>query len=91
MSEPLTRLYATLPNGHRRLMAEIGAASKYFGFNAPSDLHLEENRTKCAILIRDGWIHNGGMHECKWEIEQGRLSRLVKDGRIVSETWERSE
>lgn len=77
MSTPVTRLWYIEPNGKRRLMNTISSSSQFFSFKAPNNLHLEEQRIKCAEMIRDGWVQNGGMHQGSWEIEQGKSDPVV--------------
>ena len=79
----VTRLWFTDKNGQRRLMNTIHASSLFFGFNAPKNLHLKEQRVKCAEILRDGWINQGQMSGT-WEIEEGEsdaivLSKMVDD------------
>lgn len=72
----VTRLWHTDESGNRRLMNTITSTSQFFGFTAPRNLHLEEQRTKCAEIIRDGWIQCGQM-KGTWEIEQGKPDPVV--------------
>lgn len=71
MGTPVTRLWHIDEKGRRRLYATIDYGSGFHGFKAPPDLHLESQRTKCAEIIRDGWINQGGVFHGVWEIEQG--------------------
>lgn len=72
----VTRLWHIGEDGKRRLMNTITSTSRFFGFNAPPNLHLEEQRTKCAEIIRDGWIQCGQM-KGTWKIEQGKHDPVV--------------
>lgn len=72
----VTRLWHIDEKGNRRLMNTITGSSMFFGFRTPRNLHLEEQRTKCAEMIRDGWIQCGQM-DGKWEIEQGKSDPIV--------------
>lgn len=69
MESTETQLWYIGEDGRRRLMNTIKAGSRFFGFKAPDDLHLEENRQKCAEILRDGWRNQGGMIHGKWEIK----------------------
>lgn len=77
MSTPVTRLWYIEPNGKRRLMNTISSGSQFFSFKAPNNLHLEEQRAKCAEIIKRGWIEQGGMTQGTWEIEQGKSDPVV--------------
>lgn len=72
----VTRLWHISEDGKRTLMNTITSTSQFFGFTAPRNLHLEEQRTKCAEIIRDGWINQGSM-KGTWEIEQGKPDPVV--------------
>ena len=72
----VTRLWHIDEGGKRRLMNTITGSSQFFGFTPPRNLHLEEQRTKCAEIIRDGWIQCGQM-KGTWKIEQGKHDPVV--------------
>lgn len=72
----VTRLWHIDEKGNRRLMNTITSTSQFFGFRTPRNMHLEEQRTKCAEIIRDGWIQCGRM-KGTWEIEQGKSDPIV--------------
>lgn len=61
-----TRLYY-----QGRLMNTITPTSSFFSFNAPADLYKQENQMKCAIILRDGWVHNAGHDINDFEILTG--------------------
>lgn len=72
----VTTLWFTDKDGKRRLMNTISPSSLFFGFKAPNNLHLLEQRVKCAEILRDGWINQGGMSGL-WEIEHGESEPIV--------------
>jgi len=72
----VTRLWNIGEDGKRHLMNTISFSSRFHGFKAPRDLHLEEQRIKCAKMILDGWISCGQM-KGTWEIEHGKPDPVV--------------
>ena len=84
MGLPVTRLWHVDDNGRRRLYATIQAGSQFFGFQAPKNLHLLEQRVKCAEILRDGWINQGGITQGTWVIEHG-VSEGIKFSKMTEE------
>lgn len=86
MGIPVTRLWYIHPDGKRKLFNEISATS-VFRFNI-SNLHLEEQRTKCAEILKRGWIEQGGLYEGSWKIEHG-ISEPVRFSKLTQQILEK--
>ena len=72
----VVRLWHIAPDGKRRLFNTISSSSQFFGFRTPNNMHLLENRIKCAEILRDGWVQCN-QYPGKWEIETGKPDQVV--------------